>query len=426
MNRNLLTQIKNEWRDNLWLCIELLIVSVAVWMLCLVLYTTLRPTFEDKGFDITDVYRCNINNLDPTSPEYIEYEDENADKAADILALLARIRRSPYVEVAALSQNSIPYQFNYFGNKLNFKGLPDSIAYHGNLRMGSPEIARVLRFRSPDGLSAEQLEEILKRNEMLISEAPKGYVWGNQTLKIIDAKSLVGMQGYMGDSTNTRRIGGVIASIKRNEYENRQGNIFRPFLESNTDEVSGSTEIAIRVVPGMGKKFEDEFYSSPDMRRMRNVYLTELNDMQKVRQANQRRNDTDVRLTLSGVIFLLIIIFLGLLGTFWFRIRQRTGEIALRKTCGATTSDIFRRIISEGLLLLLIVSIPALIADGLLTHYLLREYSYSLIDYNFTWIPAIIAYVISLAAMIVMIILGIFFPARSAMEIEPAIALKEE
>ncbi len=33
MKRNLLTQIKNEWRDNLWLVIELAIVAVAIWAL---------------------------------------------------------------------------------------------------------------------------------------------------------------------------------------------------------------------------------------------------------------------------------------------------------------------------------------------------------------------------------------------------------
>lgn len=176
----------------------------------------------------------------------------------------------------------------------------------------------------------------------------------------------------------------------------------------------------------MGKKFEDEFYSSPDMRRLRNVYLTELTEMQKARKANQRRGDTQVRLSVSGIVFLLIIIFLGLLGTFWFRIRQRTGEIALRKTCGATSYDVFRRIVSEGLLLLLFISIPALITDGLLTHYLMRDFSFSMNDYQFSWIPAIIAYLIALALLVIMIVIGVWFPARQAMKIEPAIALKDE
>lgn len=426
MNRNLLTQIKNEWRDNLWLCIELLIVSIAVWMLCLILYSTLRPTFEKKGYDITDVYRCNINSLDPASPEFIIYENEEEDKANDILALLTTIRRSSYVEVAALSQNALPYQFNYLGNNLMFKNLPDSVRYYANLRMATPEIARVLRLKDVNGSTPEQLEEILRRDEFLISDAPPGYIGGDKATREKGAKAFLGRQGFMVDSTVTNRVGAVIVPLKRNDYEQRRGDIIAPRLESNSRGISSCTEIAIRVKPGMGKKFEDEFYSNSDMRRLRNVYLTNLSDMQNVRKANQRKSDTEVRLWLSGIVFLFIIILLGLLGTFWFRIRQRTGEIALRKTCGATSGDIFRRILGEGMILLLIVTLPALVADGFLTHYLLRGFSYSMKDYSFSWIPSIIAFLISIALMAIMIVIGIYFPARKAMEIEPALALKDE
>ena len=31
MNKKLFTQIKNEWRSNLWLVTELLLVSVVLW-----------------------------------------------------------------------------------------------------------------------------------------------------------------------------------------------------------------------------------------------------------------------------------------------------------------------------------------------------------------------------------------------------------
>lgn len=425
MNRNLIKQIGNEWRENLWLCIELLIVSVAVWAICLMLFTALRPTFEEKGYDITDVYRININTITAESPEYVAPQDETAEKADGLRALLARIRRSPYVELAGLSSNALPYQFSYMGNQLHFKGLPDSIAYSGNLRKGSPEIARILRYRSKE-YTPKQLEELMRKNEWLISDAPKGYIAGNEKLKISDAKSMVGQIVHLGNPEDAHRIGGVIASIKRNEYEYRGGNIIAPLDESIDANVSQAQEIAVLVKPGMGKKFEDEFYSSPDMRRLRNVYLTELTEMQKARKANQRRGDTQVRLSVSGIVFLLIIIFLGLLGTFWFRIRQRTGEIALRKTCGATSYDVFRRIVSEGLLLLLFISIPALITDGLLTHYLMRDFSFSMNDYQFSWIPAIIAYLIALALLVIMIVIGVWFPARQAMKIEPAIALKDE
>ncbi len=72
MKRNLLTQIKNEWRDNLWLVIELAIVAVAIWALSFTLYDTLRPKFDDKGYDIDNVYKITLKSLGKDSPEYVD------------------------------------------------------------------------------------------------------------------------------------------------------------------------------------------------------------------------------------------------------------------------------------------------------------------------------------------------------------------
>lgn len=409
MNRNLITQIKNEWRDNLWLVIELMIVAVAIWAISLILYILIQPKFLEKGFSIDNVYKLEIRSLGEDNPDYIH----DIDNYEDLLTLMTRIRKSPYVEVAGFSGNALPYNFNYSGNELHFIGKPDSVTYNGNLRIGSPEMVRVLKLISADNTSLSKLEESLIKGNLLISEAPSYQFNG-----VKDVKEFVGEQVMFFDTVNSKRIGGVIESIRRNEYETQIGTIFMPIDEKDRNYLSYAEAIAIRVKPGMGKKFEDEFYSSPDMRRMRNTYLTELTEMSKIRTANQNISDTQVRLYSAGIGFLLIIVFLGLLGTFWFRIRQRTGEIALRKTCGATSADIFRRVLGEGLLLLTIASVPALVFDCLIYHYYMKG--------DFDWIPAITAYCVTWVLMVIMIILGIILPARRAMHIEPAIALKEE
>ena len=51
MNKKLFTQIKNEWRSNLWLVTELLLVSV---VLC---YN------EPRGFDISHCYLVQMVRL---------------------------------------------------------------------------------------------------------------------------------------------------------------------------------------------------------------------------------------------------------------------------------------------------------------------------------------------------------------------------
>ena len=41
MNKKLFTQIRNEWRSNLWLALELLVVSVVMWYIIDLLYCRL-------------------------------------------------------------------------------------------------------------------------------------------------------------------------------------------------------------------------------------------------------------------------------------------------------------------------------------------------------------------------------------------------
>ena len=123
------------------------------------------------------------------------------------------------------------------------------------------------------------------------------------------------------------------------------------------------------------------------------------------------------------IAFLLTCIFLGLLGTFWFRTQQRVSEIAVRKVNGATSGQIFRRLIGEGILLLAIVTPVAVLLDWLVSNTLLTENPEFIADKPITFIAAVAITFCLLAAMIA---LGIWFPATRAMKIDPALALKDE
>ena len=56
MNKKLLTQIKNEWRSNLWLVTELLLVSVVMWYIVEYIYVKAAVYYEPRGFVIYQFY----------------------------------------------------------------------------------------------------------------------------------------------------------------------------------------------------------------------------------------------------------------------------------------------------------------------------------------------------------------------------------
>lgn len=122
--------------------------------------------------------------------------------------------------------------------------------------------------------------------------------------------------------------------------------------------------------------------------------------------------------------FLLVNVFLGLLGTFWYRTRQRTSELAVRMIFGASRISLFRRLMGEGLILL---AVAAVIAGSLIAALLYVEIRPELtfasrIDTGWIVRDSVITFLLLLA----MIFLGIWFPARAAMRVSPAAALHDE
>ena len=61
--------------------------------------------------------------------------------------------------------------------------------------------------------------------------------------------------------------------------------------------------------------------------RLGNIYLSDVTPMSYYREEVLRSALDNIRLYVVGVCFLLFNVLLGVVGTFWFRARQRIPEI---------------------------------------------------------------------------------------------------
>ena len=68
--KNLLTQIKNEWRSNLFLLVELLLVFAVLWYIVDWVTVTARVYHTPMGFDTEHCYNLSFNSLPPKSALY--------------------------------------------------------------------------------------------------------------------------------------------------------------------------------------------------------------------------------------------------------------------------------------------------------------------------------------------------------------------
>ena len=121
-------------------------------------------------------------------------------------------------------------------------------------------------------------------------------------------------------------------------------------------------------------------------------------------------------------IFFSFNVFIGLMGTFWFRTRHRRSEIALRMAMGSSRSRIRSRLLGEGLLLLVLAAIPALIICGnlVMAEAIMTEQA------DATGLRFVVVSLFTFFLMTLMVIAGIWFPAAQAMRVKPADALHDE
>ena len=411
MKRALLKQMLKEWKTNIWFIFELAIVVFAIWTIITFLWSTGKGLLQPRGFTPENVYSLTAKSIPSNSPYFIaEYKDQFSQDRDE---LIHRLRINPNVEYISLENNFSPYEYSFVGNAIRIEG-KDSILYNGNFRTADPEIIKLLDIQSGTGKSQEELISMLERGEILISKY-NGFT--NNEFEDFPVLDLIGKTAYIyGQDDLPAKIGDIVIPLKRSDYEPAGGMVILPF---NHDDKESERSILLKVKDGAGEKFEEEFYSNYDLTHLRNVYLSDLTSLVKKGESIHREIEINIRLFVALSLFLLITIFLGLLGSFWFRVQQRVSEIAIRKTFGATNKDLFQRIITEGLLLL----IGGIIIASACVWPIIGRISEKTGEkwYMFLTFEAITAGVIAIG-----IILSLWYPAWRAMQIEPAIAVKEE
>lgn len=407
MKRRLLKQITNEWRENIWLVIELAVVFLVIWALVSLLYVETKGLRLPRGFDPDNVYEISTKYVKTDSPHFEKSEDNGYFN--DLGEIVGRIQRNPNVESVTIT-NSYPYNYNYSGFGLTLAEEPDTIVYMGNRRRGTANYVDVFRLKSRTGATSEQLKEMLRKGEILISDNSFYEESGGDVMRLKGKKVILN-----GDSTKVYRVGDIIEKIRRNDYEDSFGGT----IVMADEERNAWGNVLVRVKPGKGALFEEDFNNHRELRKQRNVYLTDLRPMSEIREANQRSIDIRIRTVVVVMLFLLMTIFLGLLGSFWFRMQQRVSEIAIRKVFGASRRDIFGRVLTEGMILL---SVSVALVSACIWPFI-STFEEMLAE---KWYFLLMSECVAVVIVAVGIIVSLWYPARRAMNIEPADAIKAE
>ncbi len=158
MNRKLLKQMLNEWRSNLWVVMEFIIVSVVLWYIVDYFYATASIYNRDRGFNTDHCYLLSLYEVTDKSPLYVEGRTDD-DKIADKLEIMERLRRRPEVEAVSYSASS----YHYNGSNSYITLQTDTIIANGLQRLATPDFVKVFRYEGIDGETPDELARQLEK-----------------------------------------------------------------------------------------------------------------------------------------------------------------------------------------------------------------------------------------------------------------------
>jgi putative ABC transport system permease protein len=405
--------------SNAWIWAEMLLVSIFLWYIVDTIYVRLWTYLTPTGFDIAHTYLLDIRAVSDDSYQYIPRDRWTTTTGDDLLTVLDRIRACPGVEAVSLSEASNPYNHNDGSNMIT----RDSIGLTAQHRMVTPDIFRVFRIGAAEGETARLVENLTFDRLVIASDVARVlYPEGNATGKAI------GINYHLTDDSITYRVGAVCTPLRFDDFRRANPSFFllfpEAFLQENLEEPMLSyMEICLRVTPEADHDFAARFRKDMAAQlRYNNLYLLNVRHFADVRERFIRNRMNDFKMSLAVAAFLLVNIFLGVVGTFWFRTRQRQGEMGLRIALGATGRGLQAMLMLEGIVLLLFAFVPAVLVglNVCLTDLMETELM------PFTAARFVLAQAASFILTAGMISFGVFYPAAQISRLQPAEALRYE
>lgn len=421
MIQSILHQIWNQRRSNGWLFAELLIVFTLMWYCVDVLYGFIRAEQLPKGYDLEHVYKVRISS-NPTQLVTCASEDSLQRfwfKPMD--EVMRRIGQHPAVESAAMWIGTDAYTRTHM-----YQGYTvDSVrVVSANIRYVTPEYFHVMRIPVEQG--RELLTTASTEWNPVASPLPAVVTRDLADSLFHTSDGVVGrefMDYYAGGLRY--RVAAVCALQKSDDYARYEPFILTP-LPNWFYRWQATPDISIRVRPEADTEdFAARFYR--EMTPQLQVAPFYLFDVQSYREQKIERDAAEgitpyIRGAWLIVVFFIFNVFIGLMGTFWFRTRHRRSEIALRMAMGSSRSRVRLMLLGEGLLLLTLAAVPALVICANLV----------VADVTFTeatdasWERFAVCVAVVWLLMALMVIAGIWYPARQAMKVQPTEALHDE
>lgn len=417
MWKQIFNQIWNQRRANAWLWMELWIVAVLLWYGVDLVCNYEGAARQPKGYDTSCVFDLMVN----TKPISVINDADNQRAGQDFTYLYNLIKDYPGVEEVCSYYGTVPYtDESMFEGYASHTDSAHTISSY--IRYVSASYFKV--FRLP--WLAGQVDEA----HWNPAEYPMPVVISADLAdslfhlsQVADAVGKTCFNPYFLKSARPQTNYRVVAVAPRHKVDDYAR--YDNFIYLPVDRPLFWHHVAIRVSPDHAAGFAERFRKDMQPVFDRGIfYLDYIRSYDDLKAAYDIQQGTTNYLNTiySVATFFLFNVFLCVFATFWYRTRKRRSEIALRMAMGSTRHQVLGYFLCEGIMLLLLVVLPALVVAFNIQVADLTVHT--LVDASTT--RFILSFLTALLLLALIIVGGIWLPAWQCTKIQPAEALHDE
>lgn len=276
MYKMILKQLWNERKGNLFIWLEMLVVSIFLWYAADALFVMYRLYSQPLGFNIEHTYHVSFGVIPEESPDYDTTSVHSERGGGDYLTLMDRIRRNPSVESICFTTG---VHFHYRGSNQYATFRKDSLIRNGFVRFVSPTYFEVFGVKTAEGGSPSELVDALRDNQVVVTGRVADDFFGNPAAAV---RQEIYITNQGSRDSVAYRIGGVCEKQRYCEFTGYDYAYYKLVDENKVAEegdwVGEGLNTFIRVKPGAdGAAFATNFRKEMEQQlRVGNIYLKDV------------------------------------------------------------------------------------------------------------------------------------------------------
>jgi putative ABC transport system permease protein len=350
------------------------------------------------------------NNIISAVPQFY---DLDVDVRQSVVDDLQRLKALPgVIDVSPVSQR--PFDARGI-QKVYLEATEEAQEYDTNIFSGDANLSQVLALSLIEGRFFRPDEIISGNRDDLSSTSPIVMVSEDMAKVLFPEGDALGKTIWLEKGGAPVEVIGIYSNFMNGERLNGSGQSYRTVLQplitwQNRDDPNYLIRVEPGLAQGMLETVRNELY------KVDGRYVNQVEVLTRTQKRMYDGRGTQSMMLLAISFVLLLITAFGMAGLVSFLVTQRQKQIGTRRALGATKWDVVRYFMLENGILSGIGIVIGLLLSLVFTFMLTEDSGVNILDMSYIFATAFFILLINQ--------LAVYFPAKRAANVEPAIVTR--